>query len=146
MAMNAQNDLENFLNTIPGIGDVVKDMDNKITPSGDFKSLTELDVIIRGLFRLLLIPERSYFMDPNIGTGLYKFIYEPADSTTLQRISTTLQSAISRYENRTNSKVTFEIFFFKNRKGYRIEFDVTYKGEKKSTSVDITETLLKTLT
>lgn len=142
----AQNDLEQFLKTIPGSGGVIKDMDNIITPSGDFKSLTDIDVIIRGLFRLLLLPERSYFMDPNIGTGLYKYIFEPADGTTLQRISGTLTSAISKYENRTNSKISFDIAFFKNKKGFRIEFDVSYNNEKKSTSVNITETLLKTLT
>lgn len=139
----AIKDIERFFRKVPGTKSELRDMDAKITQSGDYKGLTGIDVIIRSISRLLLIPTETYIFDPEIGTGLYKYIFEPADMVTKTAIEQVVSQAIHRYENR--AKIDHKVLFFKNRKGFRIDLYIDYEGQKKSVSIDVDESMLKTL-
>jgi len=135
--------LENFLRKVPGSKYELFDVDGQIIQSGDLSELTGIDVIVKSLSRLLLIPKGTYIHDPEIGTNLYKYIFEPVDERTKTSIEQVVAQAIARYENR--AKINFDILFFSNRKGFRIDLFIDYHGEKKNVSINVDESMLKTL-
>ena len=90
-----------------------------------------------------MIAEDTYVFDPQLGIGLYKYIFEPADVSTKTAIEQEVSGAISKYENRAD--IRHRVLFFRNKKGFRIEFEIEYKGLKKSINIDIDESLLRTL-
>jgi len=139
----AIKDIEKFFKEVPGSKSEIRDMDAKITQSGDYQGIRGVDVIIRSISRLLLIPTNTYIFDPELGTGLYKYIFEPADMVTKSAIEQVVAQAIHRYENR--AKIDYKVLFFKNRKGFRIDLYIEYEGQKRSVSVDINDSMLKTL-
>lgn len=140
----ANKGLEAFLKKVPGTKKELRDVDGRITQSGDLKELSGVDVIIKSLSRLLLIPSGTYIHDPEIGTSLYKYIFEPVDERTKTSIEQVIAAAISRFENR--AKIDFEVLFFSNKKGFRIDLFIEYDGKKKSVSINVDESMLKTLT
>ena len=139
----AINGLEAFLKKVPGSKYELRDIDSRVSQSGDLKSLTGIDVIIKSISRLLLMAKGTYVHDPEIGTNLYKYIFEPVDERTKISIEQVVAQAISKYENR--AKIDFEVLFFSNKKGFRIDIYIEYEGEKRNVSVDIDESMLKTL-
>ncbi len=138
----AQN-LEDFLNKRSGASKDIRDIDSLISPSGDLTELEGIDVIVRSLTNLFLIPKETYVMDPEFGASLYKYIFEPVDIVTKNRIEQDVMNAVRKYEDRAD--IDFDVLFFKNKKGFMINLKVTYKGTKKEVSVTVDETLLKTL-
>ena len=140
----ATKGLEAFLTKVPGKKNELRDIDARVSQSGDLKGLTGVDVIVRSLSRLLLIPQGTYVHDPEVGTSLYKYIFEPVDERTKTSIEQVVAHAIARYENR--AKIDFEVLFFSNRKGFRINLFIEYDGRKKTVSVNVDESMLKTIT
>lgn len=139
----AKTGLDGFFETVPGKQYVLFDVDSVIDPIGDFTRIEDIDVIIRSLTRIFGIPQNTYYMDPDIGTVLHKFLFEPADLVTKTSIDQEIGRVVSRYERR--AKITHEVLFFKNKKGFRVNFYVEYQGRKKNVSVIIDEELLKTI-
>ena len=135
--------IEKFLTSLPGKRYVPRQIAAKITQQGDLLCLEGIDAIIRSLANLLLIAKETYPFDPPLGVGMHEFIFEPTDHITHQQISLAIKEAISRYETRAD--IDFTVLFFKNKKGFRINLFVDYEGEKSKTSLDIDETMLKTL-
>jgi len=137
------DDIERFLTNRPGSEEEIKSMGNTITQSGDFQKLTGIDTIIKSISNLLLIPQKSYIFDPDFGVGLYKYIFEPCDTVTKNDIEVEVGNALSIYENRVN--VNFEVLFFRNRKGFRINLYLEYGDENAKVNVDIDESMLRTI-
>ena len=136
--------LEYFFKRKTGNADVLKDMDNKIDQSGDFRTIEEIDVIISSLYTIFLVSEDTYVFDPEFGIGLYRYVFEPVDLGTKTSIEHEINNALAKWEDRAN--ITFKVLFFKNRKGFRLDFNIDYKGQRKDIKIDIDETLLKTIT
>lgn len=137
--------VEEFLKKVPGKRYDIVDIDSDIDQTGDLNKITGIDVIIKSLIRLFTIPKKSYLFDSSIGTSLYKYIFEPADIVTLSSIEKDIATSINRYENRPDVNITFEILFFKNKKGFRVDFQIDYNDQKKDFNISIDESLLKTL-
>lgn len=137
------DDIERFLINKPGSGDELKSMGNKITQSGDFQMLTGIDTIVKSISSLLLVANKSYVFDPELGVGLYKYIFEPCDITTKNEIQVEIGRAIAKYENRAT--IDFEVLFFRNKKGFRINLYIVYGEKHAKFKVDIDESMLKTI-
>jgi len=120
-----------------------KDIIPDINSTGDFTELENVDVILQSIINLFSTTIGSYPFDPEYGCNIYKYIFEPATEKTRLDIKREISSALSRYEGRT--KIEFDVKFYKDDKGFLINFTINYQGTKKQVTVPITEELLKTL-
>ncbi len=135
--------IEEFLKKIPGSKSELHDVDCYIDNTGDFRRLENVDVLIKSIINLLLTARGTYIFDPDFGCDLYKYVYEPTDEITQQDIYMEIERAISRYE--TRGDISYDVLFFKNKKGFRVNVSVGYKGKRKTVSINIDETLLTTI-
>jgi hypothetical protein len=72
------NLLSRFNQTIVGSNSKLADYISKVSSKGDFKRITDLEVILNSWNNILLTPRRSYQFDPEYGSDLYKMIFEQA--------------------------------------------------------------------
>ena len=138
-----QGGIENFFSINSLKPESVTDVDSFIASDGDLYKLKGVNVIIKSLSRLFIISKGTYPFDPEFGAGLYKYIFEPIDIETKSSIESDLSYNISRYE--TRASIDYDVLFFKNKKGFRIDLTVNYKGKKEKVNVTIDESLIKTL-
>jgi len=134
--------IEKFLQTIPGSYDKLKDVISKIEYYGDWKKIYEVDVIIKHILTALLIPRRTYIFNPNYGSAIYKYLFEPSDIITYEAISNEIDTVISNISIKPGTKVNHDVLFFRNKKGFRINITVEHKSAKRSLDVDIDESIL----
>lgn len=80
----------------PIYSDLKYGFDKKI--NGDFSQVTDESSINQSLLTLLYTKSGERFFNPEYGTGLYKYIYEPFDETTANSIIQEIDSAIKFYE------------------------------------------------
>lgn len=142
--MGKERSLDLFLTKQAGKSDELKDIDNVIAAYGDFKEIKDIDVVIRRLTNLFMIPEGTYFFDPDLGTNIYKHIFEPVDLTTKLAIERDLKNVI-RIISSPKVNINYNVLFFKNKKGFRVNLVVEYLGRKKKVSINIDENILKTI-
>ena len=139
----ATGGIEKFLNRVPAKKKIPNGIRPKITQSGDFQRTEGIDEIIKSLSNILMITKGTYFFDSKLGSNLYRYVFEPVDVTTKVEIEQELSQSIFAYENR--AEINYEVLFFKNKKGFRVNIYVKYRGEKGKVSIDIDETLLRTV-
>ena len=139
----ATGGIENFFNKVPSKKKVPNGIRPKITQSGDFQRTEGIDEIIKSLSNILMISKGTYFFDSKLGSNLYKYIFEPVDMATRTEIEQEISQSFFEYENR--AEISYDVLFFKNKKGFRINIYVKYRGEKGKLSIDIDESLLRTI-
>lgn len=139
----ATGGIEKFLNRVPAKKNTPNGIRPKITQSGDFQRTEGIDEIIKSLSNILMIARGTYFFDSRLGSNLYKYVFEPVDITTKTEIEQELSQSIFEYENR--AEINYEVLFFRNKKGFRVNIYVKYRGEKGKVSIDIDETLMRTV-
>jgi len=139
----ATGGIEIFFNKVPSKKKVPNGVRPKITQSGDFQRTEGIDEIIKSLSNILMISKGTYFFDSKLGSNLYKYIFEPVDMATRTEIEQEISQSFFEYENR--AEINYEVLFFKNKKGFRINIYVKYRGEKGKLSIDIDESLLRTI-
>lgn len=139
----ATGGIEKFFNKVPAKKNIPNGIRPKITQSGDFQRTEGIDEIIKSLSNILMIAKGTYFFDSKLGSNLYKYIFEPVDITTKIEIEQELSQSIFEYENR--AEINYEVLFFKNKKGFRVNIYVKYRGEKGKVSIDIDEAMLRTV-
>lgn len=137
-------DLESFFKNVPGKRSEIFDVDSYIAASGDLKRLEGVNVIIKGIGNLLLTPRGTYIADPEYGCDLYKYVFEPTDDITKQDIYMELERSIKRYINEGN--ISYNVIFYRNKKGFVVNLFISYEGEKKEITVSIDESLLRSIT
>lgn len=121
------NLLKRFNKQVVGSNGRIYDYTAKITASGDFKRLENLDVIISSWNNILLTRKRTYLHDPEFGSDLYLMLYEPADDTTVERIKNEVVDSITTYDSRATID-NVEVLLKPNGKGFQLNIDVTYEG------------------
>lgn len=122
------NLLDRFNKQVTGSDGKIYDYLPKITASGDFKRIKDLNVIISSWNNILLTPRGSFLFDPEYGSDLYKLVFEPIDDTTVERITNEVTTSLTLYDDRaTISDV--EILLMANGKGYQINLQVDYDGD-----------------
>ena len=139
----ATGGIEKFFKTVPAKKKIPNGLRPKITQSGDLTRTEGIDEIIKSLSNILMIARGTYFFDPELGSDIFRFVFEPVDLATKVGIEQELSQSIFRYENRAD--ISYEVLFFKNKKGFRVNIYVKYRGEKGDVTIDVDETLLRTI-
>lgn len=134
------NLLERFNQTVAGSDSKLADYLSKISTSGDFKRIKNIEVILNSWNNILITPRRSYQFDPEYGSDLYKLVFEPADDKTINKIKDELVVTLQQYDDRATIEGV-EITFLTNLKGFNISVDVGYKDESDQLSIIIDESI-----
>ncbi len=128
------NLLDRFRKHVIGSDVTIHDYLAKITSSGEFKRIRDIDVIINSWNNILLTPRRTYLYDPEYGSDLYLLVFEPIDDTTVDRIKEEVQGRLSYYDDRaTITDITVSLMA--NGKGFTVDILAEYEGEEASLSV-----------
>ena len=128
------NILDKFQYSSVGSAGRIIDYSPQIASSGDFKKLFDLDAIITSWKNILTTPRGSMDHDPEYGSNLYLFIFEPADTGTRDAIKYDIIQSLTTYDDRARIE-NIDITFLKNRKGFNVNLIVNYKG--RSTNLDV---------
>lgn len=134
------NLLERFNQTVAGSDSKLADYLSKISVSGDFKRIKNIEVILNSWNNILITPKRSYQFDPEYGSDLYKLVFEPADDKTINKIRDELVVSLQTYDDRATIE-DIEITFLTNLKGFNIAIDVGYQDESGQLSIAIDESI-----
>jgi len=140
------NLLDRFNKKVIGSYDRISDVTPIVLSSGDFQRVNNINVIITNWNNILLIPLRSYIDDPEFGSELYKYVFEPKDEDTLEGVKNEIEYRLLRFEDRAEL-VNLEVQFLPgNEKGFNISISVKYEGETADLTVTIDESLYEGVT
>lgn len=128
------NLLDRFNKQVVGSDGKIYDYLPKITASGEFKRIKDIDVIISSWNNILLTPRGSFLFDPEYGSDLHKLIFEPVDDTTVERIKSEVATRLILYDNRATI-INTEITLKPNGKGFQLNIQVEYDGDTGSLSI-----------
>ena len=132
------NILDKFKGTSVGSAGRLVDFTAKISPSGDFSKLFDIDVIINSWNNILTTPKGSVDHDPTYGSGLYLYVFQPADNQTMLGIKDELRSSLMAFDNRA-SLTSINIIFLKNMKGFVVDTIVKYAGRTSNLNLNMTK-------
>ena len=135
------NSLEKFQQTSVGSKGRIIDYIAKINPTGDLQKVMDLQAILTSWNNILTTPLRTCSFDPEFGSELYKYIFDPADASTLQKIDDEVRYRLNSFDDR--AVITdVKIEFFSNRKGFNVTVFVKYDKQQGQVTSVITESLL----
>jgi phage baseplate assembly protein W len=123
------NILQRFVKSTRGTDVQPHDYIPYISSIGDFKRIRNIDVILNSWNNILLTPLGSYIADPEFGSDLYKLIFEPADSGTVDAIKQEVQTRIENYDAR-GEILDIVVVLLPNGKGYNVNLQCEFKGER----------------
>jgi phage baseplate assembly protein W len=132
------NILDKFKTTSIGSSGRVLDFSSKLSPSGDFNKLFDMDAILTSWSNILMTPRGSMDHDPEFGSDLYLYIFEPADSVTQESIKNEIYRAITTYDDRANID-EINVAFFKNKKGFNVSIVASYEGDNSEMNLNMDE-------
>jgi phage baseplate assembly protein W len=121
------NILDKFNFTAVGSSGRIVDYTSRISPSGDFSKIFDLDAIITSWKNILSTPKGSMDHDPEFGSNLYLFLFEPADSNTKEAIKNDIIQSLATYDDRAKIE-KIDTVFLRNKKGFNINIVVDYQG------------------
>lgn len=133
------NLLDRFNKNVVGSKKKIFDYLPKISPSGDFKRIENINVIVSSWNNILQTPRRTYIHDPEFGSDLHKMVFEPADQMTLDKIKQEVEYRIRLYDDRATIE-KIEVRFLPNRKGANVKVIINYQGEKGTLSMSFDDT------
>ena len=123
----------------------IEDYIATISSKGDFNKVKDFAVILNSWNNLLQTPRRSYTFDPDYGSDLYKYVFEPADSDTIEGIEEEVNYRIMQYDDR--ARITGVVVkFLPNLKGFTVDVTVSYLGKTGSFKTVINESSLSVIT
>jgi len=128
------NLLKRFSKKVIGSSGRIYDYVAKITASGDFKRIQDLNVVISSWNNILLTPKRTYLHDPEYGSNLHLLVFEPADDATIDLIKTEVQEPLMIYDDRATIE-NIDVLLRPNGKGFQLNILVEYEGIKGTLSV-----------
>ncbi len=132
------NLLDRFNKTVVGADDKDADYQPKIVTSGDFKRITDIEVILSSWTNILVTPKRTYQYDPEYGSDLYKLVFEPADEATKEQIIQETIETLRLYDPRAIVK-NVTVTFIESRKGFNVALEMEYKDNEGELQVVIYE-------
>lgn len=113
--------------------------------NGDFKEVQGLETVIRSIINLLLIPKRTYPFDPEFGSKIFNFIFEPLDDIMLDSLKKELADGLSNEEDRCKFKIDISKKGTSKDKKVNVIVTISYKDQKKKVYVPISEEYLKSI-
>ena len=138
------NILDRFQKSVIGSKTRYSDFTDVISPSGDFTRITNLAVILRSWYKILITPTRTVDHDPEFGCDLYKYVFSPADEDTMNDIIEEVSYAIRTYDNRAKLQGV-SVSFLSNRKGFSVNVVAEYNGQQGEIKTVIDETTFNIL-
>ncbi len=136
------NLLDKFNKYVAGSRVIDADYNAFISPSGDFTRTKGIKTILQSWNNILLTPVGSYDHDPEYGSLLYTYIFEPADAQTQESIKDEIKNSIFRFDDRATI-LNIDVKFLPGKKGFNVVIEVSYEGEKADLSLTITETNIR---
>lgn len=133
------NLLDRFSKEVIGSDFTIYDYLSKITASGDFKRIRDIDVIINSWNNILTTPRRTFLFDPNYGSDLHKIIFEPLDDNTIERIKIEVEQQLMLYDNRATIE-DMEVLIKPNGKGFELNILAEFEGKQGSLSLSFDDT------
>jgi len=134
------NILDRFNLQITGSDGKIFDISAKVSPSGDFVKLKDLDVILSSWNAILLTPVGTYPFDPDFGSKLLNFVFEPADSQTAKNIENQIITKLSRYDDR-GTVINVNVKYLPDRKGFTVDILVEFQGIEGNISATIDDNI-----
>lgn len=136
------NPLSRFRKTT--IGSNVRDniYDDKLLPSGDFVRYEGIDAILTSWKKILTTTKRTSDHDPEYGTRLPEYIFQPHDNETKEKIIDEVRDSLMTFDNRAIIQ-KIDVVFSRNRKGFVLNIRVRYDEKEKDLKVDFNENLVK---
>jgi phage baseplate assembly protein W len=133
------NLLDRFFDQVIGSATKLRDYIAIISSRGDFKRIEDINVILTSWNNILLTPRRTYILDPEFGSDLYKYVFEPVDEDTIEGIRNEVVERLTFYDNRARI-VSVDVQILSNGKGYNIDIVAEYNGERGSLTVSFDDT------
>ncbi len=135
------NLLDKFNNFIVGSNNTIADYISVISPSGDFKKVYGLNAIFTSWQNILMTQQGTYLFDVNYGSNLLKFLFDPCDEETLNKIKNEIYRCLMTYDDRGATITDVDIYYFNNKKGFEINITCEYEGKEEVLQTVIDETL-----
>jgi phage baseplate assembly protein W len=133
------NLLSRFYDQVVGSDNKIRDYIAIISSRGDFQRIEDLNVILSSWNNILLTPRRTYILDPQFGSDLYKYVFEPVDENTIEGIRNEVIERITFYDDRAEI-VDVQVRVMSNGKGYVLDITADYDGTKGSLTVSFDDT------
>lgn len=135
------NILNRFKNTT--IGSANKDINftDKLLSTANLEKYEGINAIIESWKNILMTPEGTADHDPEYGSKLSRYIFEPHDETTQELISDEIRTKLMTYDNRATIG-RIKVLPYRNSKGYVVVITVRYKGEEKELRQPVDESLV----
>lgn len=139
------NLLDRFRKEVTGSSNRITDFLPKITSSGDFQRIVNINVIISSWNNILVTPRRTHMHDPEYGSDLHLMIFQPVDDQTIDQIKREIEYRIHRYDDRAQID-NIEIRLTSNRKGFEVDLYIRYEGEKGTLSLRFDDSTYSNIT
>jgi phage baseplate assembly protein W len=133
------NILNRFFTEVIGSATKIRDYVSIITARGDFKRIEDLQVILVSWNTILLTPRRTYVLDPDFGSDLYKYVFDPMDEGTIETVKTEVIDRISLYDDRASIE-DVRVKLLRGGHGFEINIVADYDGHKGSLTVKVDDT------
>lgn len=133
-------DYKKFTNRIGKGGEYI-DFSPWYSSNGDFEKQTGINVLIMSLRNILQIPRGTYPFDPDRGSLLHEYVWEPFTEDTEVEIEEEIEARILELDPRIVLE-NLELIKLKNFKGFRVELQISLEGEVEKTSIDISDRYL----
>lgn len=137
------NLLKRFNKEVIGSDDRIYDYLPKITASGNFKRVNNLNVIINSWNNILTTRRGTYLFDPRYGSNLPELIFDPVDDTTVDRIKTEVETQLTLYDNRAII-TDIQVRVLPQGKGFTVDVFAEYQGEEGVLSVKFDDSTVLT--
>lgn len=123
------NLLNRFFDQVIGSETKVRDYIAEISSRGDFKRIQDLSVILTSWNNILLTPRRTYLQDPEYGSDLYKYVFDPVDDNTIEAIRNEVIETLTFYDNRATIEEV-QVRIMADGKGYVLDIVANYNDER----------------
>ena len=108
--------------------------------NGDFKTYEGLEVIMQSIYVILNTPKGGRIWQPEFGCRVMEYIWDLADSKTIEKIRSEIESALARWEPRINVKsVIVDLSPYKHGV-VDVTIDFTYSGKDYSKNLSLSQT------
>ena len=128
--------LEKFNSNIVGSQGNILDFIPLISSSGEFSSIKDFDVILNSWNNILLTRTRTYMSNPEYGSDLYKYIFEPADEVTIEGIKEEIRFRLMKYDNRAYI-TDIDVAFMADGHGFILNIGVEYDDNNETLNTAI---------
>lgn len=133
------NLLDRFNTQVIGSETLLRDYISIIASTGDFKRIDDLNVILNSWNTILLTPRGTYLHDPEFGSDLYKYVFEPSDSESVEGVKREVIERITLYDDRANIE-DVNVTISTNGKRINLSIYVNYQGERGTLDVKFDDT------